>query len=588
MYITHLPNKTIPWSLALLVGLVLLLSTSLGASADSPAISRPGMTPGIAGGSFADQNPEFAKLIGQVDGVYQGTEEFQSYFLACGGVGTPTFGCGLASDFYDQLANRYGLPKQEVENPAMFRAQAAADLSRLQKALDDLKVKKKVCVSFGVGPFKKKECITVSFPGSLDHFLNKVPNFPGASELKKKVREAFDDAKSAYEKAADVYRQQIPSFQDLVNRLDQVQRAIDDENKKVSDKAIQLATSQLERVIDPALEPVLKSTSEVFAAYVSKLDEGYVRGQVEVALADARAGTTPAAFEKFFQDLDRQAKQLIQAGADPLDVTSLDLTVRLYHLMTVCGPRATAEDAKSCAQTQLAQELLILSEDVAHSIYTHTARRLLYEPCSAQLADDVTTEAAADTFGISCLAYKSLQNAIQSVVTQAGDMVYNDTIEPIVESFVEEQLKASADAMAQRVVAPIPRPAFQLPGQTNAPIQVKSCTAGEARVALADGTCIVPLEKMYIYSWFGATQSCNLLYGSPLCSLQQVQEGQQRGYSWCANSWTATTAGITSKLAYRVTPMSVEAEGCPPIGVNSVVESLNSQYSGLCCVPIAK
>ena len=73
------------------------------------------------------------------------------FFLACGGVGSPSFGCGLASDFYDQLADRFDLPQQEVRDPAQFRAPAAAQLDQYKNLLDDFKIKERVCVSVNFG-----------------------------------------------------------------------------------------------------------------------------------------------------------------------------------------------------------------------------------------------------------------------------------------------------------------------------------------------------------------------------------------------------------------------------------------------------
>ena len=542
----------------------------------------------LFGDWFAGQNPEFASWVQKVDGVYQSTQGYQGFFLACGGVGSPSFGCGLASDFYDQLADRFDLPQQEVRDPAQFRAPAAAQLDQYKNLLDDFKIKERVCVSVNLGFKTIKKCITVSYPGSLDHFLDKVPDFPGTSQLKKKVRRAFNKAKSEYESQASGFEAQINKLSDLVHRLDQVQQAIDDENKKVEQKAIQLASMRLSQAIEPALEPILQQVAEVTAAYVSKLDHSYLRKQLEAALSLARGGWTRTQFSPAYESAQASVKQQIQAGADPLEVMPDDIQAVVYQVMVTCVENPSALEAKSCIQEQFATGNLALSEDLAQSIYTHTSRRLLYEPCSSQIADDVTTEAAADTFGISCVAYKTLQQTIEELAQTAGNDLYSNTVAPLVKAFVESRLRQTAEGTSKDVVSPIPLPAFHFPGQINAPVRVKTCEPSNSRIPLKDGTCIVPLQKSYIYTWFDANLSCGLEYGSPLCSKDQVAEGQQKGYSWCADSWTSTQVPNAGKARYRVTPMSVAADGCPPIGLNAAVFLPEAQFSGLCCVPIAE
>lgn len=541
---------------------------------------------GVVAAQFAKQNPEFARLVQDVDGVYKSTQDFQDFFLACGGVGTPTFSCGLASDFYDQLADRFDLPKQEVEDPAKFRDPAVAARDKLQAFINNLKLSKKVCVSVNVVFKKIKKCVTVSYPGSLNHFLDKVPDFPGIDKLKDKVRDAFDELKKKYDSLRRGVEAQITNLDDLIGRLDKVQQAIDAEDRKVREKAEKLAAKVLQEAIGPALDPLLEDVAKVSAAYVAKLEQTYLRQELEKVLALARSGWKSTDFSTAYGALHQQVSQETKAGADPLGVMSVDVPAVIYHLMATCVDRPDAEAAKSCTQEQFAAEMLSLSEDLVQSIYTHTSQRLLYAPCSAQLADDVTTEAAADTYGISCTAYKTLQQTIEQLMEQTGNDIYENTVAPFVKSVVEDQLHPGAVATAKEVVESIPLTAFRFPGQNNAPVKVTTCDRNDYRFLLPDNTCIVPLENLYIYTWADAANTCALKFGAPLCTKDQVAEGQQQGYTHCAYSWTATPAGPGE--AYQVTPMAYNAQGCPPKGLNAAVYPVSQQFSGLCCVPFAK
>lgn len=568
-------TKLLQWILVLIAGLASGANATDGVSKTSSSTSS----------QFAQQNPEFARLIQDIDGVYTDTQYLQGFFMACGGFGKPEFSCGLANDFYNQLAMSYNLPSQELEHPTKYLHEAEASRDLLEKILK-LPCKKEVCVTEDLGFKKIKECVTVSYPGSLEHFLDKVPDFPGINKLKDKIRDAFKELKKEYESMEKSYLAQLHQVNDLINRLNLVQQAIDSEDDKVRRRAAELAAARLQDAIAPALAPLLKEVAKVSGTYVAKLNRSYLQGKLEEVLSEARSGTTSQQFVDAYHTTLNTVSEGIEKGEDPLAVMPWDVNAVMFHLLSNCVNRPNAVAAKDCIREQYGSEILTLSEDLIHSIYTHTSLRLLYEPCSAQLADDVTTEAAADTYGLSCAGYTTLQQIIQQLMIKAGNGTYKDSIAPFVKSVVEEQLRPNAMAIAREVVDPIPLQSFLFPGQDNSPIPVKTCDQAASRFALANNTCIVPLEKLYIYSWQEATLVCTAKFGASLCSKDQVAEGQQKGFSYCANSWTSTAAGPNQ--AYQVTPMSVNAAGCPPAGLNAAVAPTSKPLSGLCCVPIAK
>ena len=563
------------WVLGTILGLTLAIDVSTVSA--SGGITESGLPKSDGADQFAEHNPQLARLIQDADAAYENTQELQDFFIACGGLGEPTPSCGLASAFYDQLAERFNLPKQEVMDVKRYLDLQYQTRKSIKEALDKLRSSVDVCLG--------KICVTVRYPGSLSHYLDKVLDFPEASKLKHRIRDAYHELEKELHMKQQLEKT-IAQIDDKINLLKEVQAAIDSENKKVADKAKSLAATALKDVIDPVLDPLLEGVAQEVAKFVTKLDSDYLRGQLEEGLSWARNGVPSSQLRAISADLKNEVSEKTQAGADPLEVMPIDLTAVIFGLMATCVDRPDAETAKSCSQELLAPGILSLAEDLARSFYTHTSRRFLYQPCSAQLADDVTTEAAADTFGISCAAYKTLQQSIEQMMERAGDGFYETTVAPLVKSFVRDHLKSSAAEQAHSVVEPIPLVAFRFPGQNNQPVKLTHCDQSSGRFLLSDHICLAPLEKLYIYTWSEAANTCALKFGAPLCTKDEVAAGQKNGYSYCAYSWTGTSAGPGK--AYQVTPMASNARGCPPAGLNATAQPISRQLSALCCVPFTE
>jgi hypothetical protein len=461
--------------------LLLLLSLCVGFKIKIPKPFNPIHPSALKEQTLKQQHPNLVNNLKSINDIYKNTTWHQNFFMACGGFGKPSFGCGLANTFYAEIAKKYGLPEANVKNAQAqlnecnrhynyWRGSASKKASELGK----ISYSKNVCV----GKWKLKVCKRVRFPGSLSSFTKNIPG-----KLVSPVKKAFNKLKDQYNNATNTLRSAIKtaeshrdSWKKQADKYANVLKEIDNQRKQKEketiDKALNYVKNKIASAIKPLIKKLVQKPLEKQGGKILGLSASSLRNNLSSSLQFLQTQekiSTQTAHNYLTSKVNghkQGVKKSLDNSGSPIDVMFDEISHRLWVSMNTCW-NAAKGTMKTCVQNSLQQQLHEMTATLLYSVYLHTSDRFLYTPCSGTLADKATTKAAKPTFGLSCVAYNDLQKATHKLMFDAGKDLYTQSLAQVLRQEIKKSLDNSFKKLAADTIQPISSSLFHFRHQTS-------------------------------------------------------------------------------------------------------------------------